>query len=302
MNSAKQILVVVRRAPDAAQVLNKVAQLTHGSDAHVQVIRVVHDDIVASRHTVEGDGQKLKTFILQAEEEYLEGLIEPFRARFKSIESATVWHRRPFVAVLDVARDLRADLIVKGAEVGARLSEIVRTPDDWHLLREAACPVMLVKLAAWLDKPRIVAAVDALDDDHAELNRHVLDSARELARQLDGSVDLVSTYPAYQPWAAEMSAAYDYVKLRRSIEHEIDTKQRALVGDDARAAVRLHAIEGEPAYAINQLAEELGAELIVLGTAARAGIAALVIGNTSEALLHLTQRDVLVIRARTPVS
>ena len=99
-----------------------------------------------------------------------------------------------------------------------------------------------------------------------------------------------------------MSAAYDYVKLRRSIEHEIDTKQRALVGDDARAAVRLHAIEGEPAYAINQLAEELGAELIVLGTAARAGIAALVIGNTSEALLHLTQRDVLVIRARTPVS
>ena len=299
MISAKRILVAVRREPDAAQVLNKVALLCHGSDSHVQVIRVVHDDMVTSRHTAEGEGQKLKTLILQAEEEYLEGLIEPYRSRFAAIESATVWHRRPFAGVLDVARDIGADLIVKGAEVGARIAEIVRTPDDWHLLREASCPVMLVKLAAWLDAPRIIAAVDALDDEHAVLNRRVLDVAREMAQRLGGSVDLVSTYPAYQPWAAEMSAAYDYVKMRRSIEHEIEQKQRALLGGGPGAehiGVHLHAIEGEPAHAINQLAEELGAEMIVLGTAARAGIAALVIGNTSEALLHLTQRDVLVVR------
>ena len=298
MDPLQRVLVIVRREPDTAQVLNKVAQFAAGAQVHV--IRVVHDDMVASRYASRGDAQTLKTFMLQAEQEYLEGLIEPFRARFKSIESATVWHRRSYAAVLAVARDIKASLIVKGAEVGGRLAEIVRTPDDWHLLREAACPVMLLKLAAWLPRPRIIAAVDALDEVHTALNHQVLSAANTMAEVLGGSFDLVSTYPAYQPWAAEMAAAYDYVKLRRSIEKEIDTHQRALLSASSAlkiGSVRQHAIEGEPAHSINRVAEEIGAEVIVVGTAARAGISGLVMGNTSEALLHITQRDVLVVHA-----
>ncbi|PWG68292.1 hypothetical protein DF186_25415, partial [Enterococcus hirae] len=77
--------------------------------------------------------------------------LERWRGRFKRLESATLWNPRAWEAVLHAAENADADLILRATgeqeSVGERVVSVVRTPDEWNLLRHATVPVMLVKAA-----------------------------------------------------------------------------------------------------------------------------------------------------------
>jgi universal stress protein E len=296
MHALNNIVVNVRREPDTNVVLEKVARLVEGRRTAVHVVRVVHDPVIDASHASVADRQRMKTFMMQTEEQYLEELLDPFRARIQNLDSVTMWHARPFRAVLDLAEDVKPDLIVRAAEVKARLSEVVRTPDDWHLVRTSQVPVLLLKPTMWVRSAQVIAAVDTFDHDADAHNRQVITTAELMRGALGGTLHVVTAFPAYQPWATELGAAFDHDRLKREIEHEIDTQQRRLLDQCGIHATR-RAVEGTPAFAVSDYAESIGAELIVLATHARKGVKALVLGNTSESLLHLSQRDLLVLPA-----
>jgi universal stress protein E len=290
----RNILVAIRREPEAARVLAKVARLvTPGCRVHV--LRVRHDPRAELRGVEVDERWAHRTVLMQAEQEALEALIDPWRARMPGVAGLVVWHKRFHRGVLDVARELGADLIVKQAETTSRIAEVVRTPDDWHLLREAACAVLLVKTGLWIEQPTVLAAVDALDDAHQRLSGQVLAVAAALAGQLGGTLELASAYPTLQPWPGDLGTAYDYGRLRNAMLADMDARQRSLLGPLV-ADTRRHVLEGEPAVVLERLADERAAEIVVLGTAARRGVPALMLGNTSEALLHRCHRDVLAVR------
>jgi len=56
-----------------------------------------------------------------------------------------------------------------------------------------------------------------------------------------------------------------------------------------------HVGEGMAAEVIAETAEELDADLVIVGTVARDGLKGAVIGNTSERLLDHTRADILVL-------
>ena len=57
----------------------------------------------------------------------------------------------------------------------------------------------------------------------------------------------------------------------------------------------LHAEEGYPTHTIGAVAEATGAELVIVGTHAREGVRGLLLGNTSERILHAVATDVLTM-------
>ncbi|MEE9254534.1 MAG: universal stress protein, partial [Pseudomonadales bacterium] len=295
MHELKHVLVVVNRSDDAKYVLEKAQLLSSAARATAHVIRVIYDDIVASKIPQGEDAQRLKTFIMEAEETFLEELVDGFRVEFENIETATIWNKKDWEGVIDVARDLGIDLIIKAANVESRLQEVIHTPDDWNILRHATCPVMLVKAQAWVSEPAIIAAVNVLDDEHEALNRHILAYARDLTRILGGELHLVNAFPLFEPWIGELGAAYDYVSIKREVEAEVDRRVRS-IADEVEVDYRLlHIREGKAELVIRDLCEETNAELVVMGTAARSGVRGIVIGNTSEALLHVVNTDVLTL-------
>jgi universal stress protein E len=60
---------------------------------------------------------------------------------------------------------------------------------------------------------------------------------------------------------------------------------------------RLYADEGRAEFVIGQLADNLNADLVVVGTHARAGLKGMLLGNTAERLVHHLTTDVLTIHA-----
>ncbi len=296
MRVLKNILVVVNREDDSRLVLEKVAKLAKASTARVYVIRVIYENIIESRIPAPDELHKIKTFIMQSEEEYLEGLLDEFRGRFNGIESATLWNKRVWEAITDAAEEYQADLIVKGANVESRIQEVIHTPDDWNLLRNCTVPVMLVKADAWVQEPAVIAAVNILDDEHETLNASILKQAGYLAEVLSGDLHIVNAYPLFEPWAGELIAGYDYDKVRSEVESEIGKRINSMATKNNLQFTTMHIREGKASLVIKQVIEEAKAELLVMGTAGRSGVAGFVVGNTSEAILHLVSTDVVTLR------
>ena len=297
MRNLKNILVAVNREDDSRLVLEKVEKLAKASAANVYVIRVIYENIVESVIPATDDLHKIKTFIMQSEEEYLEGLLDEFRGRFNTSALATLWNKTVWEAITAAAREFEADLIVKVANVESRIQEVMHTPDDWNLLRNSTVPVMLVKADAWGDQPVIVAAVNISDEEHAELNLSILQESAHHAIMLGGDLHIVNAFPLFEPWAGELVAGYDYEKVCVEVETDIRNRVTNLARLHDVEFEMLYVREGKTSMVIKDVLEECSAELLVMGSAGRSGVAGLVVGNTSEAILHLVNTDVVTLRS-----
>ncbi|MEZ5560922.1 MAG: universal stress protein [Pseudomonadales bacterium] len=295
MQSMKNILVVLDTGDAARYVLEKAASLAQANHATLHAVRVVYEGVADLVPSVIDQSVDLKTFILESAEAELEELLDPVRRKVDALESATLWNHRHWEGVLHAAEQSGADLIIKGAEPHGRFGEVIRTPDDWNLLRHATVPVMLVKPQAWVPEPRILCALDPFDDSHRKLSIALLQESQGLASVLGGELTVVVAYPLFEPWVGELGALGNYEELKQNIETEI----RSRVDDLAReAGVRfrdLVAEEGHATQVISQVAEDTDAELLVIGTHAREGVKGVLLGNTSERILHAVATDVVTV-------
>lgn len=299
MQSISNILVALGD-DDAQYVLEKAQILAAASKAKVHIVRVIYEGIADLSTSAIENSTKLKTFILQAAESALEDLVDPWRAKFPDVETAAIWNPRTWEGILHAADTTAADLIMKGASLHQKFGDVVRTPDDWNLLRHSPVPVMLVKPQAWVAEPVILCALDVFDEAHADLNVALLKEGAALTAILGGDLHVVCTYPMFEPWVGELGAMASYPDLKRSIELDIIQRVDAIA---AKADVKfemLHAEEGHATYAIGEVAEETEAELLLLGTHAREGVRGLLLGNTSERILHAVATDVLTMHGASP--
>ncbi|MFU8817199.1 MAG: universal stress protein [Pseudomonadales bacterium] len=298
MKTIDNILVVLGDDPDeASPVLDKARVLASATSAKVHVVRIVYEGIADLNASAIDAATDLKTFILQAEEAVTEDMVEPLRQQLADLETATLWNPRSWEGILHAAERADADLIIKAAARRSRFGELVRTPDDWNLLRAAPVPVMLVKPQAWVEQPVLLCALDAFDEGHDDLNRALLRDSAALATVLGGELHLVVAYPLFERWVGELGGLRDYDEIRREVETEIKNRVMGLAADAGVSYERLYADEGPVEHVIGTLADNLHAELVVVGTHARQGLKGMLLGNTSERLVHHLTTDVLTIHA-----
>jgi nucleotide-binding universal stress UspA family protein len=139
--------------------------------------------------------------------------------------------------------------------------------------------------------PALLAATDL--SAHA---RHAADRAARLARESGAELTLLHAPPAgalseLRAWLGQDVAQ----KVRQDADHQL----RALAHELTMARqVRVHArlAEGDVLDAVERAADELDADVVVVGARGAGFLRRLVLGNTSERLLRRTRRPVLVVR------
>ena len=279
----------------ATYVLEKAVALAGACGARLHVARVIYEGIAELGAAAIDGAADLKRFILESEETFTEELVERAREQLPDLETVTLWNERRWEGVLHAAERAEADLIIKGATRHHRFDEVVRTPDDWNLLRSATVPVMLVKPQAWVSDPVVLCALDAFDDSHAELNRRLLVEAGALARALRGDLHVVVAYPLFERWVGDFGGLRDYDTLKQEIETEVIRRVQAAAATADVKYRQLYVDEGHATQVIGALAEDLDAELVVVGTHARQGLSGVLLGNTSERLVHHLATDVVTV-------
>lgn len=127
--------------------------------------------------------------------------------------------------------------------------------------------------------------------DFSERSRDALSRARELARAHDATLHVVHAIePA--PTVAHFGggALRDNPAARQpSLEKDLDAMLESL--PEATGHVRI----GRASDAIVEAAEELGADLVVMGTHGRSGLKRLVLGSTAEQTLRRAHVPVLAV-------
>lgn len=290
-----RILAVVRNDDSATPVLAKARDIAVTSGAQVFVAQVIFDtNVETSRHDT-ATQQEIKMLMMEAAEEWLDD--EVARADLPgNHDSVTLWHKDPFEAILDAAVDCGAQLILKASAQPEGFEAVLHAPQDWHLLRHAEVPVMLVKPAAWVKEPVILAAIDALHENQAALNQRILEEAAGLTQILGGSLDIVVAHPFVQPMIGPNTVPVDFDRIRKEAEAEIKETVEHLAASQGVNYRYLHIEEGTTAHAVGRAADQCNAEILVMGTVARTGIRGLLLGNTSETILYRVNCDVAVLR------
>ena len=138
---------------------------------------------------------------------------------------------------------------------------------------------------------KILVAVDLTDE--AE---EVMAAARNVANaQTSAEVDAVCVVrPLARTYGGlDMANVVAGVPFEEEMRQQAEEKLRTLGSEFNinEVYVRL----GTPAYEIRELAEEIAADLIVIGTHGRHGIG-LLLGSTANAVLHGVGCDVLVVK------
>jgi nucleotide-binding universal stress UspA family protein len=137
--------------------------------------------------------------------------------------------------------------------------------------------------------------------DFGEASLAALDVALDLAAKLDASVVVVNAYETPPP---SPLPAGEFLATAGDFGHIVATAESALrVVVEARSSrgVKLEALvrEGPPWQVIDTTAEEVGADLIVLGTRSH-GVLHALLGGVAEKVVRTASKPVLTIRAPEP--
>jgi universal stress protein E len=295
MDRSNNIVVVVNRSSDAGYVLQKAAAIAKASPggSAVHVVRVIYEDFLDQAGLDQEHSHQLKLYLMQAEEEFLVDLVEDYKSEFDDIETATLWNKRVSDAVLGVVDTFAADLVIKSADPES--AHFPRHPDDWNLLRQATCPVFLMKPEAWPDAPVILSAVNVTDIEHAEMNQRIITAGSLLSQAFNGPLHVVNALPQTNPLLMRAEPGLDLARLETELAAEIGKHVGELVEAANAECAELHQDSGPPAHVVKNVADKANASVVVVGTAGRKGVSGMIIGNTSETLLHTLHQDLLVL-------
>jgi nucleotide-binding universal stress UspA family protein len=138
--------------------------------------------------------------------------------------------------------------------------------------------------------------------DFSEHADHALEYAAELARQLDATLHLVHAITIPVMGVAEMGVAYSAATIESITKHaqeQLDTRTARYRDRVSLAPVRLEV--GDARDTIDRAAEQIGADLIVIGTHGRRGLRRVLLGSIAESVVRSAPCPVLTIR-QAPVT
>jgi nucleotide-binding universal stress UspA family protein len=134
--------------------------------------------------------------------------------------------------------------------------------------------------------------------DFSETSRAAMETAIELAGRFDGELVLVHAYPipgyTFPDGSAVASARMLQELADEAARHLEEWRQMALAAGARRVTVEKAV--GDPAAEIVRAAEELKADLVVMGTHGRTGIEHALMGSIAERVVRRAKCPVLTVR------
>lgn len=305
MSCVTKVLAVLDADRQQQKAMNRALHLARISGAHVTFMLSIYDFSYEMTTMLAADERNvMRDSLINDRKVWIRDLLEDYNTRDISYDVQVQWHNRPFEAIIETAIAGQYDIIVKATHQTEGLAALLFTPTDWHLLRKAPCQVLLVKEHDWPEHGKILAGIHTTGEHehHRSLNTRITEAALKFANCLNSEVHLVNAYPGAPITIAAEIPEFDTSNYRETIaeNHKIALAEHAMPFHIP--AEHQHVREGLPEQVIPELAEELDAELVVLGTIGRTGFSAALLGNTAEHVINAINCDLLALKPEGFVS
>jgi len=222
--------------------------------------------------------------------------------------STHILEGNPAAEIIDYSRnDATVTMVAMATHGRSGISRCVFGSVAEKVLHAATKPLLLVHAPA--DAPRVLPRVEyhtiLVPLDGSTFAEQALGLAEEMAQDTQARLLLVAVVPPNEDLdVAEAGLVPLWVMEKRqgaafAVEHALvdDVQKLAAIGLD----VRMKIAHGQPAEEILQVAAHEQADLIVMATHGRDGLARLWMGSVASRVVHSTTGAVLLMRATAPV-
>ena len=214
------------------------------------------------------------TFEFSCDGEWFNELVKPMVDAGIDYTSEVIWTDAWHRSIAETCKKYDADLVII-SDYATEDGRTDLTPSKWSLLRASVCPVLIVHPQSTLTRNTILSAVNMQTDNprYVEFNEKILNYSELLATKYGAEKHVVNGYEDGMEYP-------DRAKLLR----DTNTKQE-----------NLHIKQGGPRAIISEVATEIEADIVVIGTLARSGIMAAMRGNKSERIIRELKCDVMIL-------
>lgn len=293
MKRLDSILVILDKPKHAQIALERARMLAAAAGAHLHLVSfcwlamVEHRDVFSAHQR-----RALKQSVLRQREEWLRGLVRDAGLLAADVTIETVWTDDIAGWVAQAAAGGGFDLVVKSVHASKTL---LHTPLDWQLLRTCPVPLYLAATVPVKRTGNVLATIDLrhTDRQHQLMNLRVLEAAQRLVGLGRGRLHCVHAVDS-----AAVLGGLDGVTPAR-VEREFKTRARELLESMLKPygipRARVHVPVGKVGAAVAAVAARTRAEVVVVGTSARRGLGAVLLGNSAERILTRVTSDVLAV-------
>jgi len=240
-----------------------------------------------------GEQAAIRKQLLDRREREVQARIDKFKSADQSVSLSVVWEKDIDRWVNKKCAGGKYSGVVK---TGNRTESLVHNSTDWQLLRECPSPVLLVAEKKWHRTKPVLVALDLSSEvaSKRKLNDKVLGVAKGLASVLDVELEIISAIEI--PTLLSDLDLVDPIAYVKQAKEAMKPQIRKLAAAHGIPEKAFHCKRGPVEKVITSRAAKVRAQIVVMGTVARKGVRARLLGNTAEKVLQHMKTDVLAIK------
>jgi nucleotide-binding universal stress UspA family protein len=211
---------------------------------------------------------------------------------------------RTYEEICDVARELRADLIIVATHGYNGYKRLLFGSTAERVVQHSPCPVLVVRqhLSRWNGAAHLRThtgfklAKILVPTDFSKCSQIAFEYGLELARDFGAELRLVHAIKSYVLPLGDKYSALDPAELLRKMEEAAQKQMRSMAAK-SKVPYSARVLHGSPAVEICHATNE-HVDLIVISTHGRTGLGHVLIGSVAEHVVRYAHCPVLVIPAR----
>ncbi len=271
MININNLFVVIDPSTDQQYALQRAIRIARVVDAKIHAYLCIFSGVEAH------DPEALRRVETARYEPWLESMVEPARAAGLDVTTELEWSPDWREAIGIAAERADSDLIVKSSHRRTAKKRLMMTSSDMTLLESANCSVQLVSTEVVSDLTRALIALDPKRED--EKDQSIFQSVVTWGKAVKES--------AHEN--GELHAVYAYTS----------SDEFRNVGDVAKRSgidpSHIHQVYGRPEEAIVEVANEIDAQIIIIGLSTKSTLTNRIFGSMMDRLLNNIDRDILVV-------
>jgi nucleotide-binding universal stress UspA family protein len=290
------VLFATDGSESAARAQRLVASIDWPDPTRILVLHV--DQLLSGDLDLPPEGfTELQEKMRAGTKQLLEAVKAALAGRGRQVSTATILGR-PASVIVDEARRMPADVIVLGSHGRGAFTAVLLGSVAEEVVDHAPCPVLVARTEG------IARSVLAADGSAGALLAEQTVTGWPFLRGLPTHVVTAwSIAPGYTP-IDPMGGAFVDGELYQQLVDGVQQESKRIAADSVK---RLEAAGMKPtsevreapaAQGIVAAARDKGADVIVIGTRGRTGLARLLLGSVARGVLHRAQCSVLTVRER----
>ena len=295
----KKLLIAMQAGHTSTPALNRAKQLAKKGDIEVMLYSAVYDAQFAGSSF--GDGTAMegtRNAMVYAERQKLDGIRHELVGLAKSISAKTEWCEFAAEGIVNAAQDFNADLIVIGSRQHSLASRLLLDNTDWSVLQRTTIPVLVAHSREFQNYEQVMVALAPLQSSETidNLSHEEIEKAQWLAGYFGGETHLTQVLPPEHVEFYERLT--DSADLATTLRLQ-DLNAVAQLGPEHNIdAAHVHTTDTPLAQAIPEAANDLHADLVVLGLTPHTAAETFLVDSSTERVVDHLECDVLAVPQR----